>query len=343
VNGLERILAAVTGGRPDLTPVAPVLLMQGAKVLGEPLSTYFGTPRRIAEGQLALVERFDHDAVFAFPHVVQDVLPWGSAIDLHDDGPPSVRGMLLDDLESIPSLTVPDPTRHAYTRGTLEAARQLAARVKGDRAIIGAVIGPFSLPSMLMGTKRFLSLLADDAATRERLLPVLLAKMVEYTTRWAQAQLDAGCDLVVIAEGISSASVIDEATFQRHALPTLRETVRRIRGPVALEPVGHAAPFLRHYRDLGIAALLLGEADPLPQARRALGPNLALMGNLNNLKLLRLTPERVRFEARRAIAEAGPAFILSNQGPEVPFDVPDAVIDALVRAARTGAISRRAA
>jgi len=38
VNGLERILAAVTGGRPDLTPVAPVLLMQGAKVLGEPLS-----------------------------------------------------------------------------------------------------------------------------------------------------------------------------------------------------------------------------------------------------------------------------------------------------------------
>lgn len=112
-------------------------------MLGLPLSTYFGKPDRIADGQLRLLERFDADAVYAFPHIVQDVLPWGSQIDLHDDGPPSVRGMIVREHLDAARLVAPDPTRHPYTRGTLATAERLARAVKGERLIVGAVIGPF--------------------------------------------------------------------------------------------------------------------------------------------------------------------------------------------------------
>ncbi len=45
-------------------------------------------------------------------------------------------------------------------------------------------------------------------------------------------------------------------------------------------------------------------------------------------------PERVRFEARRVLTAAGPGFILANQGPDMPWQVPDSNIDALIAAAR---------
>jgi hypothetical protein len=49
----------------------------------------------------------------------------------------------------------------------------------------------------------------------------------------------------------------------------------------------------------------MGSEDRLEACRAAIGPKRALIGNLNNLRLLRWEPERVQFEARRAIATAG--------------------------------------
>ena len=95
MNSLERVLAAVGLEDVDRPPVVPVMLMQGARVLDMPLDEYFKRPVRLAEGQLGLLERFGHDGVFAFPHIVQDVMPWGAGIDFHGDGPPSVNKMVF--------------------------------------------------------------------------------------------------------------------------------------------------------------------------------------------------------------------------------------------------------
>ena len=329
---LERILAAVGHQPVDRTPCVPVLLQQGARLLGIPLTSYFGDPARLAEGQIATVDRFGGDAVFAFPHIVQDTLPWGVGLDMHEDGPPSVRSMAITRYEEIDELELPDPTAHPYLRRTLEAAEQLAARYKGERLIVGAAIGPFSLPTLLMGTGKFLALVKRHPEYRERYLPGLMDLMTAYTTRWAQAQLDAGCDLVVIAEGIASASVISEDTFLTDALPHVRAVLEGVQGFTGLELVGDSEPFAAHLADLPAVALLVGEGDDLTSMRRSLGGQKALMGNLNNLKLLHWGPERVEFEARRMVRDAGPGFILANQGPEIPWGVSDENIDALLRA-----------
>lgn len=334
---LERILEAVHLRPVHPAPVAPVLLQQGARHLGISLREYFGDPARVFEGQCRLVERFDPDAVFAIPHVVQDVLPWGTRLTFHDAGAPTVASMVLDRYEQIPDLPRPDPTTHPYLVKTLRNAERLAKAYGGERLVVGAVIGPFSLHSLLMGMGKSIGLLVEHEDARRRFYPTLMARMMDYTVAWARAQLAAGCHLVVAAEGVASATLLREETFVREAVPVIREFVRRVDGLVALELVGDAAPFLRHLRDLPVAAFLIGSADPPAAARRAIGKQ-ALMGNLNNLQLIHWEPERVEFEARRILTEAGPGFILSNQGPEVPWDVPDANIDALIRGARLGAI-----
>ena len=329
---LERILAAVGNQPVDRTPCVPVLLQQGARLLGMSLTDYFRDPTRLADGQVATVERFDGDAVFAFPHIVQDTLPWGATLDFHEDGPPSVSKMAIERYEEIAELPVPDPTAHPYLRRTLEAASTLAKRYKGERLIVGAVIGPFSLPTLLMGTGKFLALVKRHPEYRELYLEKLMDRMCEYAIRWGNAQLEAGCDMVVMAEGIASSTVISEATFAEHALPHMRRVLEGIDGLTGLEMVGDSLPFARHLRDLPAVAYLVGEGDNLPTMRRALGDKDALMGNLNNLKMLHWGPERIEFEARRMVRDAGAGFILANQGPEIPWHVPDANIDALLRA-----------
>ncbi len=109
MNSLERVLAAINSEPVDRTPVLPVMLMQGSRELEMPLPDYFGHPTRLAEGQLRLVERFGHDGVFAFPHIVQDVLPWDSALTFHEDGPPTVAKMVIRRYEDILDMRVPDP------------------------------------------------------------------------------------------------------------------------------------------------------------------------------------------------------------------------------------------
>lgn len=330
---LERILQALSGKPVEPVPVVPVLLQQGARALGMPLKQYFGDPSRVAEGQLRLVDRFNADAVFAFPHVVQDTLPWGADLTFHDDGPPSVSKMVISRYEEIASLPDPDPTAHPYLAKTLRNAEQLARSAGGERLVLGAVIGPFSLHSLLMGMGKSIGLLLEHQEARRLYYPTLMDKMMRYSVRWAKAQLNAGCHAVVVAEGVASATMIREETFVKDALPVIKRFCSEVQGAVALELVGDALPFLHHMRDLPVAAFLIGSKDPVAEARKQIG-NQALIGNLNNLELIHWQPERVEFEARRVIAEAGPGFLLSNQGPEIPWAVPDENIEAMIRAAR---------
>ncbi len=334
MKSIERILAAAGHQPVDHTPVLPVLLQQGAPLLNLALSEYFAQPTRLYDGQMRLLDRYGHDGVFAIPHIVQDTLPWGAGLDFHDDGAPSVNRMVINRYEDIASLPRVFAANHPYLRHTLDTARKLARSCKGDRLIVGALIGPFSLPSMLMGMGKSLELLLRHREAYEQFYPLLRERMMEYCLQWAKAQYDAGCDLVVVAEGMASASLITEETFLREALPVIEEFVSRAGGLVGLELVGDALPFAHHLRQIPCAVVLTGSCDPVDAMRQALGPTKALMGNLNNLKLLRWNPDRVEFEARRAIHRAGPGFILSNQGPEVPLSTPPENIDALIRAAR---------
>jgi uroporphyrinogen-III decarboxylase len=340
MNSLERIVAAAGLSEVDRTPVLPVLLQQGATMLDMPLRAYYETPEKLFEGQMALLERFNHDGVFAIPHVVQDTLPWGAGLDFHDDGPPSINRMVFKQFEELEEVRRPVAADHPYLRHSLRTAEKLADAVKGERLIVGAIIGPFSLPSMLIGMDKTFALLLGDPNRYEKYYPRLREEVMNYCLEWTQALYAAGCDIVVAAEGMASASLLTEETFLREALPVLIEFSERAGGLVGLEMVGDALPFAQHLARVPCAVLLIGSNDPPQEMRATMGQPKALMGNINNLKMLRWDAERIEFEARKTIAQAGLGFILSNQGPEVPLAVPLENVEALIRAAHTARLKR---
>lgn len=341
MNSIERVLAALTFGRtahgkPDRVPVLPVPLMQGALIYHCTVQEYFGMPAdRIAAAQRELNQLLGGvpDAVAGFPHVVEDVTAFG--VDLkfpYENSSPTIDGMRINDFSEIQSLRCPAPESSPVLRKTLETLTLLRSTIGREKLVVGACIAPFSLPSMLMGTSRWMRLLLTPEL-RQKHLARLLGVCQEFVTKWTQLQFQAGAHVVVLADGMASSTILSRERFAEFAAPVIKEAIRTAGGPVIYEPVGCIEPSIDLCGDLGAIALLIGSEDNIASCKKKLAGKAALIGNLNNIKLRRWSPARVELQTKRALAlgKPGYGFAVANQGPEIPFDCTLEQVAAMVR------------
>ena len=332
MNSLERVVATITGGLRDRPPVLPVMLMQGAKLLNIPLTDYQKDGQLIAKGQLTLLEKFGHDGVFGFPHIVQDVTPWGAGLVHFHEGPPSVSKMAIHHFSDIDTIHAPDPSTSPQLKETLKAITILKKEVGSNYPVIGAAIAPFSLPSMLMGTEKFMGLLLDDPAITQKYFARLMEETTKYVVEWCNMQAEAGADTIVLADGIASNAVIRRDQFQTFALPYVKKAISQIRIPVVYELVGGAVDRLDLIGETGACATVLDFTDDLSKAAAIVkNQKLALMGNLNNIASLKWSPLKMKIDVRNLLYQMEDhPFIASFQGPEVPYHMPFELIQEMI-------------
>lgn len=332
----ERVAAVLRHEEPDCVPVFPILLMQGAAELGLSLEEYFSRGEYIAEGQLRLLQKYGHDCVLGFPHVVEDITAFGASLIYFEDGPPAAGGMLIQSYEDVEQMEIPDPASSPMLMETLKAIEMLAREVKGGVPILGACIAPFSLPSMLMGTEMWMELmLFAEPGQRDAVMGRMLEVTTAFCTAWANAQLAAGADAIVLADGMASASVITRQQFADMALPVITDTVSRIQGTVIHEGVGDVYPMIDLLAGTGVAGVMLTYRNHLQECKALVGDVITLIGNLNNIEMLRWSPEEMAANAQAAldVAAPGSGFILGAQGPEIPLGVSEETIHAMVQTA----------
>jgi len=164
-------------------------------------------------------------------------------------------------------------------------------------------------------------LLYEDPAAGEQLLQKLAATNAAYLA----AQIAAGAQAVQIFD--TWAGLLDPDDFARWALPYVQQMIAEVRRMTA-------APIIYFARDAwgaadslrscGADVLSLDWRVPLDLARRTLGPDLAVQGNLDPATLFAPWPV-LRERADRVLAAAGnaPGHIF-NLGhgilPETPVD-----------------------
>ncbi len=342
MNSIERVLATLTFGRtehgtPDRVPVFPVPLMQGAIVHNCTVEQYFNMPAaKIAQAQAELNNMLGGvpDAVAGIPNVIQDVSAFGVGLDHYfPNSTPAIEGIMIRNSRDLEKLRVPHPTDSPMLAKTLDIIENLASGIGQEKIVIGACIAPFSLPSMLMGTAKWMRLLFTDSL-RRRYFERIMEVCEKWVQRWAKAQLDAGAHVVVLADGMASSTMIPRPVFEQYALPVIKRTIASIPGFVGYEAVGRVEPFVDLYADSGAIALLVGEEDDITRCKQGLRGRVGLIGNINNMKMRRWSAARVEMESKAAINQGknGYGFILANQGPEIPFDTPVPNIAALVSA-----------
>ncbi len=255
------------------------------------------------------------------------VVDWGSPTMMPDAKTHPVK--------EVGDLTIPENILEKPSMAVLLRALEILHRSYGDHvAVIGKVMGPWTISYHLCGVQDFLIwTLTEPEKVKE-----LLRRLKEVSIAFANAQLRAGADAVVIADH-ATGDLVSPKAYQNFLLPVHQEMNQRIGGPTILHLCGNCSDRLRLFVEAGFDAYHFEWQVDAKMAVEVVNHEMSLVGNVANKNVLfGGTPEDVYKQARYS-TEAGVDIL----APEcaVPLQTPLANLKAIVEAAKEGYSTRR--
>jgi MtaA/CmuA family methyltransferase len=287
-------------------------------VAGVSLREYTTDARVLAECVIRYYETFRPDAVWLSADTWVTAQAMGAAVGfVGDDQPMSGTGEpLVRSAADIDKLPAPDPASQGRWPLMLDALGRVV-RAIGNEVFVVACFDqyPFSLACALMGLDQTMLKLADDPG----LVRSLMERCAEFSVAYAHALAAVGADM--LSGGDSPAGLIGPRLYREIALPYERQVIARIKAstdrPVSLHICGDASPVLGDMAGSGADVLELDYQVDLAEAARIVGPDVAIWGNLDPVRVLaRGTPEQVRQATRDVLrtmrAEQQRRFVVSS-------------------------------
>jgi uroporphyrinogen decarboxylase len=139
------------------------------------------------------------------------------------------------------------------------------------------------------------------SATDPSAWPLLMSKLVEVLVDYAAQQVEAGADVIQVFD--SWAGALSVADYRAYCLAPTTDLIRRIQAlgvPVIYFGVDTAS-LLPTFRETGADVLGLDWRIPLDVARKTLGPNMAVQGNLDPITLF-APPEVIDSRVKEILA-----------------------------------------
>ncbi|HEX9014526.1 MAG TPA: MtaA/CmuA family methyltransferase [Chloroflexota bacterium] len=329
MSSRRRFLSALFGGRTDRpavgnpTSVATVELM-------EITGAYFPDAHLDAQKMAALAaaghEVLGFDTVAPYFSVQQEAAALGCEVDWGDRGnmPVNTTSPFADPGDVV---IPPDLLDRPSMRTVLDAIRILRGSY-GDRvAVVGKVMGPWTLAYHLNGIQPFL---LDTLLNPERVRDFLNV-LKQVTIAFGRAQIRAGADAVVVADH-ATGDLVSPTCYRDFLLPVHQEITAALGGPSILHICGDTTDRLDYIAGAGFDAFHFDSKVNAHTAMEIVAGRISLAGNVNNPEtLLRGTPEQVAAEAVAAAKEG-----VQIVGPEcaVPLVTPNRNLAAIAAAVR---------
>ena len=242
----------------------------------------------------------------------------GGKLHYFDDGPPRCLKPPLADEKKLPAALSPG-FLGSRMQDRVAGAAYLHERIGGQVPIMGWVEGPIAEAVDLRGMQTLMLDLVDDPGY----VGELFDWVVELEIGFAQAQIQAGCDLIGI--GDAAASLVSARVYEEMVLPREQLLVAAIQdaGAVArLHICGNTHHLLSLLAQTGCEIIDLDYLFPIEEARPAMGEAPIILGNFDPVaELLRATPEEVYAACKRCHRACGDRYIV-GPGCEVPPGTP---------------------
>ncbi len=326
----RRFLSGILGGRVDCTPVGSVTSVATLEQM-EITGAFFPDVHldgekmaRLAAGAYGIL---GYDAIMPYFSVQAEAAALGCDVDWGDrKNMPVERKHPWTDPEQV--RIPPDFLDQPSIKAVLDAIRILRARY-GDRvAVVGKVMGPWTLAYHTHGVQNFLIETIDDPARVHKFLD----RLKEITVLFGTAQIQAGADVLCIADH-ATGDLVSPRTYRDFLLPYHRELTQRLGCPTVLHICGNTLDRMNDICSSGFDAFHFDSKVDARQAVDRVAGRISLVGNINNPEiLLKGTAEAVAERTRYAL-EAGVNVI----GPEcaIPLETPLDNLKAITRAARS--------
>lgn len=271
-------------------------------------------PEIAAEVTMQPVRALGVDAAILFADILLPIVPMGLKLEFAQGEGPLIHNPVRSAAD-VARLRPADP--RAELGHVLEAIRLVRRELDEHTPLIGFAGAPFTLASYMVeggASRSFIltkSLMYSAPEVWEQLMEKLTATLAEYLL----AQVEAGAQAVQLFD--SWVGALSPADYTRYVLPHSR----RILSAVAASgvPVIHfgagTATLLRLMKQAGGTVIGLDWRVPLDEGWAALGPDLAVQGNLDPVALFAPLPilrQQVEDVLSRAAARPGHIFNLGH-------------------------------
>jgi uroporphyrinogen decarboxylase len=263
------------------------------------------TPDMCVEVTMQPIRRFAFDASIVFSDILIPAEAMGAEVSFATGHGPQIANPVRD-AAGVAALKIPEPEEACPY--VFETIKNLCVEL-GEIPLIGFVAAPFTLYCYMVeggGSKNF-----EQAMTmlhgNPELAKSLIDKIVDYSAKHAIAELKAGARVLQLFD--TWAALLCPEDYTAWALPAVNEVFRRVRAAV-----GDDVPFIYFSKGSGGQLPFLGEIQAdvisidwrlgIARARKELGQDIVLQGNLDPLALL-AGPGPTRTHTQRILDAAG--------------------------------------
>jgi MtaA/CmuA family methyltransferase len=256
----------------------PILMHFAARFINSTYGRFASDHKVLVESNIRTMEHFDTDMVSLISDPYRETSAFGAPVEYIDEGVPRCLKLIVKTDDDVLNLPEPDVYKCDRTLDRINGAALFQKLLKGTVPIGGWVEGPLAEACDLAGVDNMLIHIMTDPDFTNRLMDkcLILAK------KFAKAQVEAGCDLIGIGDAICSQ--IDRETydlFVRDRHTELISYIHECGAPVKLHICGNITHLLESIRALDTDIIDLDWQVDIGEARKILGENIVLGGNIN--------------------------------------------------------------
>jgi uroporphyrinogen decarboxylase len=288
------------------------------------------TPELAAEATMLPINELGVDAAILFSDILIPVEAMGMELDFT---PAPVFPDPIRSRSQVDALGIPDPEESVPY--VLEAIRILRRELEGRVPLIGFSGAPFTLATYMIeggGSKNFIEI-KKMIYQEPDLFASLMDKITETDIRYLNAQIAAGAQAVQVFD--TWGGILTPDDYETYALPYTKRVINGLNrdGVPVIHYVGTGSNLLSLIKEAGSDVVGIDWRIHIDEARKILGPDIAVQGNFDPTALFAPIPEiqrRVKDILERAGSAPGHIFNLGHGIlPPTPEDHAKALIEAV--------------
>ena len=335
MNSYERIMSVLGGRKPDLLPVVPMVREWCSTQAGFDFIEEMENAEKHVFAQSYCVKEFGYDVVWDMFAVHAESEAMGSKLKIVRGVPPTViEPAIAEYAADLSRLKLVDPYQNKRLSTILEGIRQLKRRFQGEIPVMGYIQAPFRHVCMLRGPEDAMKDMFKNREKLRELCELALYSQVVY----GLAVISAGADILFVSDPTSSGDAISKKQWEEWGLQLttrLVSVLKRSGVKILMHICGDTSDRLESLASTGVHGLSLDEKVDFEVARKRLGPDYCLMGNVSTTLLALGQPEAVAEATREVIAKAGKdGRLIVSGGCQLADICPPENIIAMVKAAR---------
>lgn len=307
----------------------PIMTHPGIELIDKKVIEIVTDGKVQLEAIKALNDNYPSAACNVMMDLTVEAEAFGAKIVMPEDEVPTVVGRLVESLEDIEKLQVPDLNAGRLPEYIL--ATRLVAETITDKPIFGGMIGPFSLAGRLFDMTEIMMACYTEPETAE----LLLDKCTEFLIKYAQEIKRQGVQGIIVAEpaaGLLSNDGCEE--FSSRYVKKIVDAVQDDDFMIILHNCGNKGHCTEAMLASGAQAFHFGNAINMVDALEVCPKDKLVMGNLDPVGMFKSASEQEMYIATTALlvaTKAYPNFVLSS-GCDIPPHIPHENIKAFYKA-----------